>query len=147
MAHWIDDLEELCEKVTDEIAEANKKIRTGNGKLSAGDVEYLDKLTHMLKSIKTTIAMGEYDDDRSGNYRYDRRNGRSYDGDMDGGSYARGRGRNAKRDSMGRYSSERGYSRNEAVDDVKDAIHEAMDDMPEHLKREARNFLNKIEQM
>lgn len=151
MAHWIDDLEELCEKVTDEIAEANKKIRTGNGKLSAGDVEYLDKLTHMLKSIKTTIAMGEYDDERSGDYRgsYARgtRNGRSYGGDMDGGSYARGRGRYAKRDSMGRYSSERGYSRDEAVDDVKDAIHEAMDDMPEHLKREARNFLSKIEQM
>lgn len=52
------ELEELCETVSEELKKANDKIRTSDG-LSAGDVEYLDKLTHMLKSIKTTMAMIE----------------------------------------------------------------------------------------
>lgn len=139
MAHWIEELEDLCEKVTDEISDANKKLRTGDGKLTAGDVEYLDKLTHMLKSIKTVVAMGEYDDEYSNNYRGGNRSNRggSY-GDM---SYARGRGRNARRDSMGR------YSRDEAVDEMAEAIREGMHEMPEELKKDAQRFLNKLESM
>ena len=89
---WKDDLEELCEKITEEISEANKKLEKTGGKMTAGDLEYIDKLTHALKSIKTTLAMAEYDDEYSGEY-----------------SGARGRGRNARRDSMGRYSSNRYY--------------------------------------
>ncbi len=147
MAHWINDLEDLCEKVTDEIAEVNKKMKNSGGKLSAGDVEYIDKLTHTLKSIKTTIAMGEYDDDYSNDY--DQRTGtyamggdRSYRG---GRSYARGRGRNASRDSMGRYTNT-GYSRDDAMQDMADDIRSSMPSMSEHLRREAEKFLHKIEQ-
>lgn len=64
-----------------------------------------------------------------------------------GGSYARGRGRYAKRDSMGRYSSEYGYSRDEAIDDMAEDIRAAMPTMPEELKRDAQRFLSKLEQM
>lgn len=102
---YIKELHELCETVADEISDANKKIRTADGKLSAGDVEYLDKLTHMMKSLKTTIAMEEANDEGGysgmypryypGSYADGRNRGRSYD---DGRSYAR------RRDSMGRYS-------------------------------------------
>lgn len=123
---WKDDLEELCEKITEEISEANKKLEKTGGKMTAGDLEYIDKLTHALKSIKTTLAMAEYDDEYSGEY-----------------SGARGRGRNARRDSMGRYSSEmyggsyegrggnysgysgrRGYSREDAKAEMMDHLRE-----------------------
>lgn len=50
----MDDLRDLCEAVEDELSRA---VRKTNGKISPSDVEYLDKLTHMLKSIKTTMAM------------------------------------------------------------------------------------------
>lgn len=149
MAHWTEDLHELCEKITDEIAKANKKLKNAGGDLTAGDIEYIDKLTHALKSIKTTLAMEEYDDDYSGNSPYMRNN--SYarsDGNRTGGnSYARGRRGNVRRDSMGRYSREGGYSYDEAMDEMAAAIREGMPDMPEELKRDAQRFLNKLESM
>lgn len=76
---------------------------SAQGKLGTSALEVGDKVAHFLKSIKTIEAMEEADEGRS--YDYD---GRSYGGM----SYARGRGSNARRDSMGRYSSERGYSGN-----------------------------------
>jgi hypothetical protein len=143
MADWTKDMHGICEKLTEEISEMNKKMDKNGGKMSAGDLEALDKLTHALKSIKTTLAMEEYDDDRSGDYMGGNRGG-SYER---GGSYARGRGRNARRDSMGRYSSEYGYSRDEAIDDMAEDIRAAMPTMPEELKRDAQRFLSKLEQM
>lgn len=154
MADWTKDMHGICEKLTEEISEMNKKMDKNGGKMSAGDLEALDKLTHALKSVKTTLAMEEYDDDRSGDYRgsyarSDNRGGGSYRGGSyeQGGSYARGRGRYAKRDSMGRYSSEYGYSRDEAMDDMANDIREAMPTMPEPLRKEAERFLMKLEQM
>ena len=154
MADWTKDMQGICEKLTEEISEMNKKMDKNGGKMSAGDLEALDNLTHALKSVKTTLAMEEYDDERSGDYRgsYERggnRGGGSYRGGSyeQGGSYARGRGRYAKRDSMGRYSSEYGYSRDEAVDDMAEDIRAAMPTMPEPLRKEAERFLMKLEQM
>ena len=151
MADWTKDMHGICEKLTEEISEMNKKMDKNGGKMSAGDLEALDKLTHALKSVKTTLAMEEYDDERSGDYRgsYERGGNRgSYRGSYEqGGSYARGRGRYAKRDSMGRYSSEYGYSRDEAMDDMANDIREAMPTMPEPLRKEAERFLMKLEQM
>ena len=131
MANWIKDLHELCEKVTDEISEANKKLDKNNGIMTAGDLDFIDKLTHTLKSIKTTIAMEEYDDDYSG---------------------ARGR----KRDSMGRYSSD-GYehggkygrmyysrddSKHEMIEQLKDLERSAGD---EHTKHMIREWIKQVE--
>ena len=144
MADWTKDMHGICEKLTEEISEMNKKMDKNGGKMSAGDLEALDKLTHALKSVKTTLAMEEYDDERSGDYMGGSNRGGSYER---GGSYARGRGRYAKRDSMGRYSSEYGYSRDEAIDDMAEDIRAAMPTMPEELKRDAQRFLSKLEQM
>ena len=77
-------MEELKEMLCEELDKITKK-----GELSAGSLDVIDKLTHSIKSIETIMAMDEYSDDYSGGY-----------------SYARGTGRNAKRDSMGRYSSD-----------------------------------------
>jgi hypothetical protein len=65
------------------------------GKLTNSSLEVGDKAAHFLKSIKTIEAMDEAEEGQSYNYR-------GYD--HDGVSYARGRGRYARRDSMGRYA-------------------------------------------
>lgn len=136
-----EDLEELCETVSKEIKEANEKVRNAQGNLSAGDVEYLDKLTHMLKSIKTTMAMMDSDYSSRGSYN----DGGSYRqrSSYRDSSYARGRGANARRDSRGRYSSRMSYD-----DGMMEELRELMEDAPdERTKQEFQRFIKKIEQM
>lgn len=130
MHELYEDLEEMCEVLAEELNKTNDKLEKSGGQISAGDIEYIDKLTHGIKSIKTTIAMMESDSDHS----YAR--GR--------GSYARGR--NARRDSMGRYSREQGYSM--ANDGMVMELRELMQDAPDdQTKREFQKFIRKIEQM
>ena len=132
---YIKDLHELCETLSREIGEANDKIRKAGGKLSAGDLEYVDKLTHALKSVKATIAMME-DEGYSGHYPM------AYDnGNHPYHSYAR-------RDSRGRYSgrySRDGYSRGS---DMVAELRELMEDAPDDRTRsEFQRFISKIESM
>ena len=147
----LNDLYKLCDTLGDSLKEANEKIRNAGGKLSPSDMDFINKLTHAIKSVKTSIAMIEAEDDggyEGGNsYRYGRnyRDGGSYDG---GGSYARGRGRNAKRDSMGRYSS-RGYSRDGYSNhgDMVDELRSLMDEAPdEQTRQEMQRLISKMEQ-
>ena len=103
---------------------------TDKGELSAGSLDIVDKLTHSIKSIDTILAMedaGYSNDDYS--YR--------------GYSYARGR-RNARRDSMGRYSR-RGYSRDnkELVEQLHD-LEMSMTD--ENTKRMIQKFIMQAEE-
>jgi len=136
-----EDLEELCETVGQKITEANDKIRMSNGDLTGGDIDYVDKLTHTLKSIKTTMAMMD-----SEGYSHDGymggNSGRYYPGNYSG---ARGRG-NARRDSMGRYSRNRGrYSGN---DDMVEQLRELMEDAPDdRTRQEFQRFISKVENM
>lgn len=89
-------IEELREMLCEELDKLAEK-----GELTAGSLETVDKLAHAIKSIDTIMAMEDYSED-----------GMYYDGSYNNGtSYARGRGRNAKRDSMGRYSSRSSYAR------------------------------------
>ena len=55
----LDTLYELCETISMELESCNEKIRQANGKLSPGDIDYLDKLTHTMKSLKAVIGMLE----------------------------------------------------------------------------------------
>lgn len=91
------DLKDLLCVELEEYAEQGKM----KGKMSAGDLETIHKLTDTVKNImKINVLSDEMDD-----------GGSSYEG---GSSYARGggrgRGRNARRDSMGRYASRGGSS-------------------------------------
>ena len=144
---YIKDLHDMCEVISEEIADANRKIQQGGGKLSAGDIDYIDKLTHALKSIKTTIAMMESEDGYSGRYMpvygggmtYNRRNsnrGRSYRG-----SYAQ------RRDSMGRYSREDGYSYDDGIAEIVEEMRGMMDTLPEEKRREVEKFVNRMDRM
>lgn len=147
MEKWIDDLYDLCETVAKEIGAANKKIEAAGGKLSGADVDYIDKLTHTMKSIKTTIAMAEAEerDGESGYYPY-MGGYRSYDDGMRDSRSGRSGAR--RRDAMGRYSRENrgGYSRADAradmVDDLRDLMRNAPD---EHTRMRFQRFIEEIE--
>lgn len=95
-------MHKLIEYVCDELEELEEKVGKGS-KLSMSEIEYADKLAHMKKNLLKGEEM--MDEDYSGEYRMD---GRSYRG-----GYSRARGRSARRDSRGRYSSDGygGYSR------------------------------------
>ena len=101
-------MHKIKEKLMDELYEVEDKMKKASGgKVSAGDLEYIHKLTDTIKNIDKIEMLeegGGYSEES--NWMADgRMHGTSYD---DGMSYARGRGRNAKRDSMGRYSREGG---------------------------------------
>ena len=65
-------MEELKEMLCDELEEI-----TSEGKLTAGDLDTVDKLTHSIKSIETIMAMGGYSNtyyrDNDGRNSYARR--------------------------------------------------------------------------
>ena len=90
---------ELKEMLMAEVKEITKK-----GELTAGSLDTVDKLLNSIKNACKIIMYDEYSDEGEYSQESDGMSSRS------GNSYARGRGRNARRDSMGRYSSEDGYS-------------------------------------
>jgi len=135
------EIHELKNRLCDELDEYGSK-----GKLDVGDLDVVDKLAHTIKNLDKIIE--SYDEQYSEDgMMYDGAyDGRSYDR---GRSYARGRGSNAKRDSMGRYSS-RGYTRGYAMDNASMVmeLRELMKDAPdERTKQEFQRFIQKVEQM
>lgn len=136
------DMEMACELLHEQLGDLVRKIK--NNGMSSGDLEKLDKLTHSLKSVKGTMQMEQAEEDGySGMYPYMGYGRGSYEhggNGMTGGSYARGRGQ--RRDSMGRYSSERGYSRN----DLSDKMRELMEDAPdERTRREIQQMIDRLD--
>ena len=109
--HYMHDLKDLLCAELEDYAEKGKK----SGKMSMGDLESIHKLTDTVKNILEINMLeeeGGYSED--GHYMGEGRiYGTSYESgysERGGSSYARGRGRYAKRDSMGRYSSRGGSS-------------------------------------
>jgi hypothetical protein len=142
------ELYELKEMLCKELEEYGRK-----GDLSAGSLEIVDKLAHALKNVDKIIESkeeesGEYSGAmprRGGSYRYD--DGMMTCGYYRGGSYARGRGSNARRDSMGRYSS-RDYSRAEGdMAEIVEELRGMMDSLPEEKRHEVERFVEKVERM
>ncbi len=83
--------------------EIDKILKTGD--ISVSTLEKLHKLTDTYKNLCKVYAL-EQSEEEGGGSSY--RGGSSYDDDMMMSSERRGRGRNARRDSMGRYASEGG---------------------------------------
>ena len=131
------DYEKLKGMLCDELEQITRK-----GELTAGSLDTVDKLTHAIKSIVTIMAMDDYGDGYSRADGDHMTSGRRY-------SYAgRGRGRNARRDSMGRYSNRGGYSYDDAKDDMIEELRELMGDAPdEQTKKEFQRFISKMESM
>ena len=136
--HDLKDL--LCAELED-YAENGKK----SGKMSMGDLDSIHKLTDTVKNIiKIDMLDGETGYSEDGTYMGEGRiYGTSYDGYDRGTSYARGRGRYAKRDSMGRYSRDDGYMRRDgrgmrdgySRDDGKAYMMEQLEDMMEDAEK------------
>ncbi len=141
-------MHKLIDYVCGELEELERKAEKEG--LSMAEVQYGDTLAHFKKNLlKGEEMMGEDEYSMAGGSYVrggqSRRDGRS----MRGGSYrsyARGRGGNAKRDRMGRYSREDGYSM--ANDEMIDELHELMQEAPdEQTRKEFQKFIQRIESM
>ena len=109
--HYMHDLKDLLCAELEDYAEKGKK----SGKMSMGDLESIHKLTDTVKNIlKIDMLEEESGYSEDGHYMGEGRiYGTSYESgysERGGSSYARGRGRYARRDSMGRYSRDGGMS-------------------------------------
>lgn len=152
----MEELYKLKETLCNELEEYSKK-----GKMSAGDLEIVDKLSHAIKNIDKIIekydeseysgamgysnrmsyGRGGYSNERGGRGGYSNERGGYYNNDysMARGD-GRGRGSNARRDSMGRYASE-GH---DMVMELREMMEEAPD---ERTRMEFEKFIRKMEQM
>lgn len=129
------ELYELKEKLCRELKKYSGEEVTTNS------LEIVDKLSHSIKNLDKIIE--KYEEDEGNSYGYNSYEG-SYRNNRSnrGTSNARGRGRNAKRDSMGRYSNE-GYSRN---GDVVNELRELMMEAPnEKVRNEYQRVIDHIE--
>lgn len=137
------ELYKLKEMLCKELEEYGAK-----GEMSGGTLEVVDKLAHALKNLDRIIEAKEMSEgDSEASYR----GGNSYRNGSNGsyrtysregnGSYARGRGQNARRDSMGRYSS-MGYSRD---GDTVQQLEEMMQDVPpeaqQHIQKAIQSMM------
>ncbi len=136
-------------------------------KISGSDLEMIWKLTDTVKNLDKISMLEEsegYSEARGGMRGRSYMHGSSYDDDMMY-SERRGRGRNARRDSMGRYSSDmgssyddyseessyrggqggRGYSRDDAKDHLMSALGEAMEDADPKEREILKDAMRKIE--
>ena len=114
-------MDKLLDYICDELEELEHKA--DKGKLTMAELQYVDTLAHAKKNLLTADAMMDAEYDHS-----------------HGISYARG----AKRDSMGRYSSE-GYSRTgEMADRLRELVNEAPDD---RTRQEIQRLADRMAQM
>ena len=103
-------------------------------KLSMADIDVIHKLTDTVKNLDKIEMLeddGGYSEARGGMRGRSYMHGSSYDDDMMY-SERRGRGRNAKRDSMGRYSSEDGMSYDDYSEERMDRRY-SRDDAKDHM--------------
>ena len=139
--HYMHDLKDLICAELEDYADKGKK----SGKMSMGDLDSIHKLTDTVKNIlKIDLLESEEGYSEDGHYMGEGRiYGTSYDNGMRRGvgySYARGRGRYAKRDSMGRYSRDDGYMRRDggySREDGKAYMMEQLEDMMEDAEKPA----------
>ena len=149
--HYMETLKDLLCAELEDYAEKGKK----DSKMSAGDLEAIHKLTDTVKNImKIDTLKQELGYSEDGHYMGEGRiYGTSYESgysERDGSSYARGRGRYAKRDSMGRYSRDGGmsyarggrgmrggYSRDDAKSYMIEQIEDMMEDAEKPAEKEA----------
>ena len=137
-------LEKLKEALCEELDKFGK-----SGDITVNSLDKIHRLTDTIKNIDKIMMLEEsegYSEERGRTHM----GGSSYDDDIMY-SERRGRGRNAKRDSMGRYSSDggsydgddyserrtgRGYSRDEATDWMMTRLGEMMSETDDPKQRE-----------
>ena len=120
--------------LSEELKKANDKLVKSGNNMSPSDLEYIDRLTHAIKSVKTTKAMLESEN-------YDGYSQRSYHHmpiyAYDDRSYARGR------DLMGRYTS-RDTGPDMVITELKEAMEKASD---ERSRMKIKQLIDEMQQM
>lgn len=131
-------LKELKDRLCEELEEYSDR------KVDVNSLEIIDKLSHAVKSLTYIIDCKDKDEGYSGDWPGDMRGGnRGTGGNMGGNSFARGgrgRGRNAKRDSMGRYSR----AEDETIEELREIMGEIDDD---RIRRDIREIIERLERM
>lgn len=137
------------------LADAEFDAIVKNGKFRSR--EEIDSVYKLMDIVKDAHCIWEYEDSESDYSEYggDSYRGGSYDGGM---SMARGRGRNARRDSMGRYSRDGGsyrggsyrggrsyYSRDDGKQEYIENLREMMETAPDDQTRQSIHRM--LEQM
>lgn len=135
----------LINYVHDKLDMLDRKAATGEN-LEDYELQCGDLLAHLEKSLRTSAAMAEAEGG------YSTRNGRSFaDGYSDPMMHMRSMPRGMSYNSMS-YGDSRGmmhgngYSRAERMEEVAQAMGNAMADMPEDLRRDAQRFLTRMQQ-
>ena len=125
-------LYELKDKLMQELEDYSE-----NGKYSKEDVESIKYIASAIDHICNIVE----DEDEYSNMYYDDDGSYARGGNRGTGrSYARGRGRNARRDAMGRYSR--------ANENVIEQLRTMMQDVPDEMTRqEIQRLITKIERM
>ena len=142
---YIEKIKKMLCKELDEYAMKNK--------LTMNDLQPVHLMTDIIKNLDK-IEMLEDGDSYDG---YSEMREYPY---ISGSSYARGRGRYAKRDSMGRYSSndrmtddysearmDRRYSRDDAKDHLINKIGEAMENADPNEREILKDCMRKLERV
>lgn len=131
----IKELREMENTISNEIAEANQRIRQSGGDMNTADIEIIDKLTHSMKSLATAVAMLEAEGDGySGRYYSGRDYRDGYNGSYSGNSYGSGRERR----------NNYGYSR---TGSMHEHLRQMMDEAPDEMTRmEIKKLMDKIDQ-
>ncbi len=134
-------MDKLCKFIDRELEDLENKAATA-GKLSSAEVNYGKDLAKFKMALLTNERM----EDEGYSNEYDGMSNRSGGSSSNRGmSGARGRGSNARRDSMGRYSREDGYSRAEAHEDFMEEVEELMHKAPdEHTRKKLERFINEM---
>ena len=137
-------MHKLIEYICDELDELERKAEKDKS-LSMAEMQYVDLLAHAKKNLLKAEEMSD-GEGYSNMYRYPMYG----DGDMRSGNYtyARGgrRGGNTRRDAMGRYSRDGGYSM--GTEEMVKELHELMADAPDdRTRKEFERFIEKIERM
>ena len=146
------ELYELKDKLMKELEEYSQ-----NGKYSKEDVETIKYMASAVDHLCNIVERAEEEEysrrGGMGGNRYSREGGQGDGGSYRGenyryprnygdGSYARGRGRNARRDSMGRYSG--AGDPGEMIEQLEELMHDAPN---EQIKQQFKQLVQQLEQM
>lgn len=130
---------ELKEKLCRELEEVARKPEMG-----AGDLELIHKLTDTIKNIDKIDALEDDGYSRDGDWEMEGRGNYS----RNGGAYNRGSSYARRRDSRGRYTSDRRYSRDDAKTHMIEQMEQLMNGTQNEREREIiRRAMEQLEQV
>ena len=125
------DLEETCMSLSEDLSKVNRDIKEKG--LTASSLDYIDKLTHSIKSVVTTKAMLGNSRDSYGMSREYSNADSYYNNSRD--SYDSYRGR----DAMGRYTRDSKH--------MVEKMHQLRNEVPKEMQYEFDKFIQRVEEM